>query len=175
MKNLNVKTLVIMALCIALSFVLSFVKLGGSIAFDALPAFFAAILLGPVFGGIVGFFGHMFTALSSGFMFTLPIHLVIAVMMFVSCYVFGLVYKKTNAIVAIIVGILMNGPVSLGVAAFAMEIVFGKGAGIGMLTGKVPFLMFAGLAFGVILVIGSALNVILATVLYDRTKKHIKL
>ena len=87
MKNLDVKRLVVMALCIALSFVGSFLKISGTIAFDALPAFYAAIVLGPLFGGIVGFFGHFFTALSSGFPFTLPIHLVIAVSMFFSCFV----------------------------------------------------------------------------------------
>lgn len=174
MKNLNVRTLVIMALCIALSFVGSFLKISGTVAFDALPAFFAAIILGPVFGGIVGFFGHFFTAMSSGFPFTLPIHLVIAIMMFFSCFVFGLVYKKLNPVLGIIAGIIMNGPVSLGVAAVALDIVFAKGAGMGMLNGEAPFLMFTGLSLGVVLTIAAGINVILATVIYERTKQYIK-
>lgn len=175
MKNFNVKTLVVMALCIALSFVGSFIKISGTVAFDALPAFFAAILLGPLAGGIVGFFGHFFTALTSGFPFSLPIHLVIAIMMFFSCFVFGLVYKKVNPIVGIIAGIIMNGPVSLGVTALALDIVFAKGAGMGMLSGAAPFLMFTGLSLALVLIIAATINITLAAAIYERTKKYIKL
>jgi len=175
MKNFNVKTLVVMGLCIALSFVGSFLKISGTIAFDALPAFFAAILLGPIAGGIVGFFGHFFTAFSSGFPFTLPIHLVIAISMFFSCAVFGFVYKKVNPIVGIVAGIIMNGPVSLAASALALDLVFAKGAGIGMLSGQAPFLMFTGLSLASVLIIAAAINIILAAVIYERTKEYIKL
>lgn len=174
MKNVNVKTLVIMGLCIALSFIGSFLKISGTIAFDALPGFLAAILLGPLFGGIVGFFGHLFTALSSGFPFSLPIHLVIAVTMFLSCYVFGFVYKKVNAFAGIIAGIIMNGPVSLAISALAINLIIAKGAGSAMLSGQVPFLMFAGLSLALVLTIGATINIVLAAIIYERTKDYIK-
>lgn len=164
MKKTDVKKLVIMALCIALSYIGANIKITQSIAFDALPGFFAAILLGPLLGGAVGLVGHLFTALLSGFPMSLPIHLVIAVMMFVSCVSFGFIYKKINPIAGVLVGIMMNGPVSLAVAAIVYDILIAKGAGYGM---------FAGLL--VILTIAAAANIVLASVVYETTKKHIRL
>ncbi len=81
-KNIS-KKLVYMAVLIALSYIGSLIKITGTIAFDSFPAFFGALALGGVYGGIIGFLGHLFTAFLSGFPFTLPIHLVIAVMMFI--------------------------------------------------------------------------------------------
>lgn len=164
MKKLNVKQLVILAVCIALSYIGSFIKIQQTIAFDALPGFFAAILLGPVAGGIVGLIGHLFTAFLSGFPMSLPIHLVIAFMMFISCAGFGAVYKQINKPLGIFVGVLLNGPVSLAVAAVAYDRLIANGAGIGMFVGLI-----------VTLTIAAAVNIILGAVLYEATKKAIKI
>ena len=63
MKNqLNTKTLVFTALLIALSYLGSLVKIFGSVALDALPAYFGALMLGGPIGaliGAVGTFSHL--------------------------------------------------------------------------------------------------------------------
>lgn len=164
MKKMNVKHLVLMGLCIALSYIGAMIKIQQTIAFDALPAFFAAILLGPIAGGIVGLIGHLLTALLSGFPLSLPIHLVVGGMMFVSCASFGFVYKKSNKVVAVLVGVIMNGPISLAVAAIVFDLFITSGAGFGMFLGMI-----------LVLTIAAAANVILAVVIYELTKKYIKL
>jgi len=164
MKKINVKTLVVMALCIALSYVGSLIKVSGTIAFDAMPAFFAALILGPVYGGIVGMIGHFFTASISGFPLSIPVHLVIGIMMFVSCYGFGYVYKRANRVAGIIVGVVLNGPIALGMAAVVLDLFIARGAGVGM---------FVGMVF--ILTLAAGVNVILASVVYEATTKYIKL
>jgi hypothetical protein len=42
-------------------------RLWGSIAFDSMPAFLGAILLGPWFGAFLGVFGHLTSAAMAGF------------------------------------------------------------------------------------------------------------
>lgn len=164
MKSKQIKQLVILGLCIALSYIGSYIKISGTIALDALPAFFAAILLGPFIGGAVGFVGHMLTALLSGFPLSFPIHLVVAIMMFFSCAIFGYVYKKVNPILGIIAGVVMNGPVSLAVAAAVVDLLVAKGAGLGMFMGMI-----------IVLTIGAAINVILGSAIYMATKKYIQI
>lgn len=168
MKKLELRTLVLMGLFIAMSFVGAMIKITGfSIAFDALPAFFAAVFLGPVYGGVVGLIGHLFTSGMAGFYLSLPIHMTIAVMMFVSCTVFGMVYrinkKKVTKVLAVIAGIIMNGPISLGVTAFVLSFSAGREAAMGM--------------FGAMLVpllIGASVNVILAALIYEMAKDRTK-
>lgn len=63
----------------------------------------AAALLGGPYGAIAGIFGHLFSALLSGFPLTLPMHLVIAAEMGVICFITGFItndvkfpfFKKT--------------------------------------------------------------------------------
>ncbi|PID82692.1 MAG: ECF transporter S component [Clostridiales bacterium] len=153
-----------MAVLIALSYIGSLIKITGTIAFDSFPAFFGALALGGVYGGIIGFLGHLFTAFLSGFPFTLPIHLVIASMMFISVYLFGILARKTNIFAAIVVAIIMNGPVSLFVSAYFMA----AGAGIKAIMG-----IFISLVL--ILSLASAINVIAASLVYSRVKEHINL
>jgi uncharacterized membrane protein len=162
MKKKDIKKLVVLALCIALSYMGSLIKISGSIALDALPAFFAAIFLGPFLGGLVGFMGHLFTSFVSGFPLTIPIHLVVALMMFFSCSLFGIVYKKINPIIGIALGIMMNGPISLALAALVFDKLIAKGAGYGMFMGMV-----------LILTLAATINVMLAAFVYEATKKYI--
>ncbi|MFF3024971.1 ECF transporter S component [Gottfriedia sp. NPDC057948] len=109
---MNTKRIVLLSLFIALSAVLSNIKIVYSIAFDSLPAFLAAMLISPIAGGIVGALGHLLTAITSGFPFTVPVHLFIAIQMLVIVWMFGVLFKKMNQYIAMIVAIILNGPVA---------------------------------------------------------------
>ncbi|PGM57617.1 ECF transporter S component [Bacillus sp. AFS053548] len=110
--NLNTKRIVLLSLFIALSAVLSNIKIVYSIAFDSLPAFLAAMMISPIAGGIVGALGHLLTAITSGFPFTVPVHLFIAIQMLVIVWMFGVLFKKMNQYLAMVVAIILNGPVA---------------------------------------------------------------
>ncbi|QKE73833.1 ECF transporter S component [Arthrobacter citreus] len=112
MGKLNTKRIVLLSLFIALSAILSNIKIIYSIAFDSLPAFLAAILLSPIAGGVVGALGHLLTAFTSGFPFTVPVHLFIAIQMLVIVWIYGVLFKKINKYIAMIVAIILNGPVA---------------------------------------------------------------
>jgi uncharacterized membrane protein len=109
---LNTKKIVLLSLFIALSAVLSNIKIVYSIAFDSLPAFLAAMMISPIAGGIVGALGHLLTAITSGFPFTVPVHLFIAIQMLVIVWIFGVLFKKMNQYIAMVVAIILNGPVA---------------------------------------------------------------
>ncbi|PET40917.1 ECF transporter S component [Bacillus sp. AFS001701] len=111
-RNLNTKRIVLLSLFIALSAVLSNIKIVYSIAFDSLPAFLAAMLISPIAGGIVGALGHLLTAITSGFPFTVPVHLFIAIQMLVIVWIYGVLFKKMNQYIAMVVAIILNGPVA---------------------------------------------------------------
>ena len=112
--NSKTQKIVLMALFIALSAIGAQLKIFSSIAFDSLPAFLAAFLLGGPEGAIVGAIGHMPTAALSGFPYTLPLHIVIALEMAGICYVAGwLVHKKKMAIwLAALIAFLLNAFIS---------------------------------------------------------------
>ncbi|QZY54793.1 ECF transporter S component [Crassaminicella profunda] len=110
--NKKTKKMVIMGMFIALSFVGSYIKIPSplqSIALDAMPAFLGGITLGGGIGALIGFIGHLLTSANAGFPLSLPIHLLIAVMMAITVLSFSITYKKTNIIIAGIVGIVLNG------------------------------------------------------------------
>ena len=109
---MNAKRIVLLSLFIALSAVLSNIKIVYSIAFDSLPAFLAAMMISPIAGGIVGALGHLLTAITSGFPFTVPVHLFIAIQMLVIVWIFGVLFKKMNQYIAMVVAIILNGPVA---------------------------------------------------------------
>lgn len=84
----------LLALFIALAAVGANIKILGSVAFDALPAFLAAMLLGSREGAIAGAAGHLFSALLAGFPMTLPMHLVVAAEMAAICALTGWLVQK---------------------------------------------------------------------------------
>ena len=149
----DTKKLVIAAFFIALSLVGSYIKIFGTIAFDSLPGFLAALLLGPVYGAVIGFFGHIFTALTSGFPFSVPMHIVIAATMAITMFGFGFTYKALidrlpmagTLIITGIAGILLNGPVSLAFSIGAMALMAGTETAFGMLA-LLPVLVIAATA-----------------------------
>ena len=158
----NTKRLVLSALFIALSLVGSYLKIFGTIAFDSLPAFLASLLLGPIYGAAIGFLGHIFSALSSGFPLTMPIHIVVAAAMAITMIGFGNTYKALNkrlpetANIAVtgIVGTILNGPFSLMLSMAGLAFMSGADAAYGLLA-LLPFLM-----------LGSVANIVLCFILY---------
>jgi uncharacterized membrane protein len=165
--TLSTKTLVIMALFTALSFVGSNVKIFGTIAFDSLPGFVAALLLGPVHGAAIGFLGHLFTALTSGFPLSLPMHIVVAVSMAITMFGVGLTYnallnKASERVVLVgagIAGVILNGPVSLALSMAALAAMAGREAAMGLLV-LLPAL--AG---------GAAVNVVIGIALFKTLER----
>lgn len=111
-KNTTVK-LVYTGMLIAISLIGSLIKIQGSIALDSMAGFFAALFLGPVYGALVASIGHLLSAITSAFPLTLPIHIIITLQMGVFAYLFGIVYKKSNGIIASIVATVLNGVVAL--------------------------------------------------------------
>ncbi|PBQ22966.1 ECF transporter S component [Levilactobacillus brevis] len=118
-NNRALKRVTLSALLLALCVIGANVKIMGSIALDSAPAFLGALLLGPWVGAFLGFFGHMTSALLSGFPLTLPVHLIVGAMMAVCMFVFGYIRKKMgidrlgNTIVSDIVAYLINVPLEI--------------------------------------------------------------
>lgn len=158
---MKLRKMILTALFIALSFIGANIKIAGSIAFDSMPAFLGALILGPVYGAVIGGLGHFLTAFTSGFYLSLPVHIIIMIAMAVTVYVFGITYrillKKSitgAVIVSSIAAVIINGPVTI---IMVMPIV-GKGI-IAML----PILSLAAL-----------LNVAIAHICYKLSLKGVK-
>lgn len=164
MKTVNSQShhIALSALFIALSYLGALIKLQGTIALDALPAFLGAIYLGPFYGGIIGFLGHFFTALFSGFPMTFPLHFLIAVLMMGTVSVFGYLYRKGQTLPASLLGIFLNGPLSLSVLSWAAAM-------MGLpFQGKVMFLSLL-----LPLTAASAVNLMGAVFIYNLLRKRI--
>lgn len=154
-KYNRTKRITYMGVLIALSFIGSFLKVQGSIAFDSMPAFLGALLISPQSGAIIGIIGHFLTAATSGFALTLPIHIAVAAEMGIFTFVFGKIYKF-NRVLATAVLILLN---SVGGALIA--------AGLTYILGMEN----AGMAFFMIVIgplfLASLANAVLAVVVYE--------
>ena len=159
-KGATTKKIITLAMLIALSAVLALVKIPipplTTLAFDSLPGFVAAALFGPLVGGIVGALGHLFTALYSGFPFGVVAHLIVMATMFITMFVFGLIYRKGFKIPAAITALVVNGPISLIPFIF----LFGWGMVVTMVLG---------------LTIASAVNIVLAMIIIPILQKALKL
>ncbi len=162
--RITTKDLVTTGLMIAMAAVLAQFPIFGSIAFDAMPAFLSAAMIGPILGGIVGFIAHLLVAMFTGFPFSLPLHLLIAVMMFVSCFIYGKVRQEHNRYLAMALAIVMNGPISLAFISILAKI-------LGM-----PFsglIMFTSLLLP--LLIGATVNIVVADIVYGIIKEKIRI
>lgn len=129
--NKKTKEMTLIALMIALSILGANIKLLGSIALDSFPAFISTIILGPGVGMMVAFFGHMVSAMLSGFPSTLPIHLMIGTMMMLCVFVYGFIRKKysqypvLSKVVSIAAAFIINVPLDLLLLyPFLKEVVF---------------------------------------------------
>lgn len=158
MKTTQTKKIILLAALIGLSAVLALVKIPipplTTLAFDSLPGFVTAALLGPLAGGIVGAIGHLFTALYSGFPMGALSHLIIMGTMFITMFVFGWMYRRNWRIPAGIAALVLNGPVSL-----------------------VPFIFILGWGIVVTLIlsltIAAAVNILLAMIIIPILQKAI--
>ena len=156
---MNTQKLVYTSLLVALSFVGAHVTIAGSIALDALPAFFGALVLGPVYGVAIGMVGHFLSAMLSGFPLTLPLHLAITVAMGMTMLGFGYAHKvQRRLVVTAVVGVLLNAPLSFILIMAVAAVFMGRGSAFGLL-GLFPMLLAATVA-----------NVVGAIVLYKATK-----
>lgn len=157
-KQVKTKQIVLVALFIAMSVVGGYIKLPNpitsSIAFDSLPAYLSAILLGGIPGAIVGFLGHMASAALGGFPLSLPIHIIIGIEMALIMVIFNFCTKKINIFTAVVVGIILNGVVT------PASLILIPGMGM-------PVFVAAVLP----LTIASALNIILCALVYNPIKK----
>lgn len=142
-------------LLIALSAIGALIKIQGTIALDSLPGYFAALYISPLAGGLVAALGHFLTAITSGFPLTLPMHIMLMLVMGIVAYVFGVVGKRINGIIACIVATILNGPISTLIAAFTAKVIGLPFSGIAMFTALV-----------VPLTIASAVNIVIAYLIY---------
>lgn len=156
--------IVFCALLIALSYLGSMIKIFGSVALDALPAYFGALMFGGPIGAIVGAVGHLFSAALSGFSMTIPMHLLVAVCMALACWAYNWFNKKTNIVVASIIAILINGVIMTFLSGF---LAVALGISQSVMAFVLPMLAP--------LLIASTINVVIAAVLYIVLKKALKL
>ena len=146
-----------LAMLTALSVVGAAIKIPaivGSVALDVFPALLAAVLFGAGAGALVGAFGHLLSALITGFPLG-PMHLLIAVEMAVLVWVFGRVYKN-NKILASVLFILGN--------SFIAPLPFIYLLNTGFYLGIVPSLL-----------IGSIINTVIAMVAIPRLSSLVML
>ncbi|MCK5758980.1 MAG: ECF transporter S component [Clostridiales bacterium] len=109
-SKLSVKFITLCGVFIALSVVGAFIKpFGSSIAFDSLPAFLAASMLGPIAGAITGLLGHLISSAIVGFPFTLPVHLIVAVEMAMVMIIYAILSRKINIVVSAVIAVILNG------------------------------------------------------------------
>ncbi len=162
---MNVKKICIGGMLIALSVLFANVKIFGTIALDAMPAFLGSLLFGGTFGGIVGAVGHIATATTSGFPFGVLIHMIIAVTMFISVYSFAFTKNFFNnrgfntaisLFVSSVVGFLFNAPITL----LVLSLILGKAFFVSMI---VP------------LSIGAIANIVLCDIVYVAIKDKINI
>ncbi|SET24259.1 alpha-ribazole transporter [Natronincola peptidivorans] len=162
-KIYNVRTITKIAMLIAISMIGAMIKIQGSIAFDSMAGFYAAIAISPLAGGLVGLLGHLLSAATAGFPMTLPMHLIVAIEMFLFVYIFGWLYNKASSWMAVLVATLLNGPVAALIV--------------------VPTSIMLGLPFSgwplftviwIPLTIASFLNISLATMIHKNISKGIK-
>ncbi len=157
----NAMRLTYCGMLIGLSAVGAMIKVSGSIAFDSMPGFFAALFLGPVEGAIVASLGHLLTAATSGFPMTLPMHIFLVIEMGLIAYLFGAIYKKRGGIVASVIAIVLNGPVGTLIAV-PLSIIFG-----------LPFSGWALFSALIVpLTLASAANVLLALLVFKALNKR---
>lgn len=155
---MNIRKLARIGLLIALSYVGSLVKIPtpvGTTAFDSAPAFLAGLLLGPGPGAVVGLLGHLFTALLTGFPYTVPIHLTVAAGMAAVVAVFSLVSARQR-VLGLIAALLGNG------VALPLVLTLWPGYTIAMVVGALmPGLLLA-----------TALNLLVAAAVYPLLVKR---
>lgn len=152
--NLSTKDLVVLAMLIALSFILANIKIAGSIALDSAPAFLALFVYKDYRAAIVGAIGHLLSAGLAGFALTLPVHLIVAGTMAIMLLLAAVIIKKVNQTTAFGFIFLFNAAIA-PLAIFAV----------------MPFSTEAYLGFFAALAPATALNLIIAALLTKPAKQ----
>lgn len=156
-KTSTMKSLIIIIVFTVVSAALSLIKFpspAGSIALDSSPGFFVAAFFSPILGSIVGFLGHLASASTGGFPYGI-LHIYIAIEMFIWCFVFGIIIKKINnkisLIVAGIISCLLNGVIGPLILTITPISKLPSNVAISL----IPFLLLA-----------AAVNILLATIAF---------
>ncbi|WP_110928262.1 ECF transporter S component [Bacillus massiliglaciei] len=151
--KLNIRTVSLLGLFIALSGaggILKIPSIIGSIALDSFPALIAAVLLGPWAGAIAGGLGHLLSALMASMPLG-PFHFLIMLEMAVLIWLFGYLYRAGKA--------------------FAASLLFFAGNGFIL---SVPFIYIISMSFYAALLPGmlaaTVINLLLALILLPRLK-----
>lgn len=154
-SNQSIKLMTRCGVLIALSAIGAMIKIQGTIAFDSMPGYFAALYINPIAGGVVAALGHFLTALTSGFPLSLPMHLMLMMIMGVVAYIFGFIGNKINGVIACLIATILNGPVCTAISAVTAKALALPFSGAAMFTALV-----------VPLTIASAVNIVLAFVVH---------
>ncbi|MEK5431119.1 ECF transporter S component [Lysinibacillus sp. FSL R7-0073] len=80
-------------------------------ALDSAPAFLGVVFLSPILAGVAGLIGHFISALTAGFPLG-PLHVIIAVEMFIVVWIFGVMHKKGMHVWKWPVALVLNGIVA---------------------------------------------------------------
>ncbi|MCR8852406.1 ECF transporter S component [Lysinibacillus fusiformis] len=80
-------------------------------ALDSAPAFLGVVFLSPLLAGVAGLIGHFISALTAGFPLG-PLHVIIAVEMFIVVWIFGVMHKKGMHVWKWPVALVLNGIVA---------------------------------------------------------------
>lgn len=121
MKN-KIKMITTSGLLIALSAIGAMIKIQGTVAFDSMPGYFAALYISPIAGAVVIALGHLLTAFTSGFPMTIPMHLLLMLLMGIIAYIFGILGRKTNGFISCTVATILNGPIATLISAFVASL-----------------------------------------------------
>lgn len=122
---MKTKDIVICALLIGISIILSYIKIFNTVALDQVPAILALLIYKDKKAAYIGFFGHIMTALLTGFPLGLLIHISIALLLGIM-YLISLYILKINEYLTYIFIYAMNAlvmPLILFISApFSMEL-----------------------------------------------------
>ncbi|MFJ7920798.1 ECF transporter S component [Lysinibacillus fusiformis] len=80
-------------------------------ALDSAPAFLGVVFLSPLLAGVAGLIGHFISALTAGFPLG-PLHVIIAIEMFIVVWIFGVMHKKGMHVWKWPVALVLNGIVA---------------------------------------------------------------
>ncbi|MGB3368907.1 MAG: ECF transporter S component [Acidaminobacteraceae bacterium] len=167
----NNRRLILMSLFIAISYIGALIKIPGpftTIALDSFPGYLGGLIIGGIYGGFVGMIAHLFVALLSGFPFSLPVHIIISFMMFISVFCYSKLSKRYNIILGSAIGVLLNG--ILMPLALIPLILTPLASMLPPFMDKVFFISLIP-----ILTIASVTNIILSNVMYASIKNLIPL
>ena len=153
-----VRKLSLCGMLIAISFLLSNIKIMGSVSFDSLPAFLAGLLMGAGYATIIAIIGHLLSALLAGFPFGLFAHFFIAIMMGIAVCIFALIYQAmlkrytfmVSAFVAGVAGVLLNGPISVFLLQPLLVPIVGT-VGLSFLTFTLTVVSFANITGAIVI------------------------